>query len=189
MVNRSQKRQATHLLTLQGMSQRTACRLLGLARSVYRYKSKKKDDSDLIEILRKLTFKNRRYGYRRLYIKIRKMMVVNHKRIYRLYCQEGLKLRIKQRRKRSHCGIKNPMLKATKINECWSMDFMADSLKNSRRFRIFNIIDNFSRKCLAAYSDFSITSMHVLRVLEKVISIYGKPKQILLDNGPEYTYV
>jgi len=110
---------------------------------------------------------------------------VNHKRIERLYRLEGLKLNIRRRKKlKAVSRIELPT--PTKKNERWSMDFVQDKLWNGRRFRCLNIVDMFTRECLAIEVDTSIGGMRVKRVLERLVQVHGKPQAIVVDNGPEF---
>jgi putative transposase len=110
---------------------------------------------------------------------------VNHKRVYRLYGQEGLQVR---RRKRKRIGAVERQALAIPIrpNERWSMDFIADALTDGRRFRSLNIVDDFNRECLAAQVDTSLTGARVVRVLEQLRERRGLPQVLVMDNGPEF---
>ena len=187
-MSRPQKRIVAGLLQLEGLSERKACNLLKLSRSVCRYLSKKSSDHELRVALKKLGYKHRRYGYRRLYLRLRKVYKVNVKKVYRLYREEGLKIRIKRSKKRSHLVVKSPLQVPEQMNIRWSMDFVSDNISTDRRrFRVLNIIDDFSRECLGMDVYFSIPSHRVISCLERIFSIRDKPKQIVMDNGPEFT--
>jgi putative transposase len=110
---------------------------------------------------------------------------VNHKRVYRLYREEGLGVR---RRKRKRIGAVERQVLAipTRQNERWSMDFISDVLSAGRKFRSLNIVDDFNRECLAAEVDTSITGVRVVRVLEQLREFRGLPQLLVLDNGPEF---
>lgn len=137
--------------------------------------------------LKELAFARPRYGYERLTILLkREGWHVNHKRVYRIYKEEGLMVRTKRRRKRAAQTRLTPS-PATKRGERWSMDFMSDQLADSRRLRIFTVIDQFSRECLAIEVGQSMPSEVVTDVLDRAISLYGKPETITLDNGTEFT--
>lgn len=111
---------------------------------------------------------------------------MNHKRVYRLYCQENLKVRRRVKRKlaKDRCG---PMTIPTMPNVRWSMDFVSDSLYNARRFRTLNIVDDFTRECVAIEIDTSLTGLRVVRTLETIGALRGLPDEIVTDNGPEFT--
>ena len=111
--------------------------------------------------------------------------LINHKRTERLYREEGLSLRLKKRKKRvSHLRV--VMDRPIRINQHWSMDFVSDSLYNSRRFRVLTVVDDFSRECPALEVDHSLTGKRVTRVLERIAMTRGLPEAITVDNGPEF---
>ncbi len=127
------------------VSERRACRVIPIPRSSQRYRSQAKDQSALTIRLRDLARSRVRYGYRRLHVLLqREGWRVSHKRVYRLYRLEGLSLRLKTRQKRVN-GLRGPKPVATRPNECWSMDFMAERLVDGRRFRVLTFVDNVSR--------------------------------------------
>lgn len=109
---------------------------------------------------------------------------MNHKRLYRLYREEGLAVR---RRKRKRVAVpRQPMATPTRINECWAMDFMSDSLAGGRRYRVFNVVDALSREGLAGEVDTSLPAVRVIGVLEEIALLRGYPRRVVLDNGPEF---
>ncbi|WP_413462954.1 IS3 family transposase [Leptospira noguchii] len=186
VVSREQKQEAIMLIKPK-LGERKSCRLLKVSRTGFRNRFKFFDkDKELKERIRELAYKYKRAGYRQIHDFIRKEARVNHKRIYRLYVELGLKYRIKQRRKRLPLPTV-PKLLPGAFGERWSMDFMSDSLYSGRRFRILNIIDDYGRLAIATQPEFSIPSERVVRILNEVIEVYGLPKQIVVDNGPEFT--
>ena len=136
--------------------------------------------------LRTLAGERRRFGYRRLHVQVRREgFLVNLKRIYRLYTQEGLTVRRRKRRRRVPRGV--PRLPApTRINERWSLDFVLDVLDDGRRFRILTVVDDFTRACLAIDVDTSIGGRRVAQVLQRLIETRGTPARLVTDNGPEF---
>lgn len=127
-----------------------------------------------------------RYGYRRLHVLLRREgWLVNHKRVYRLYKQEGLSLRLKSKKKRVS-AVRVPLPQPSAALESWSMDFMSDSLVDGRKFRVLTIVDNFSRVSPALEVDFSLTGERVVEVLERLAKTSGLPKSIRVDNGTEF---
>ncbi len=110
-------------------------------------------------------------------------LVVNPKRTYRLYREEGLQVRTKRRKKLNRPRI--PMLVPTAVNQRWSMDFVSDQLANGRRFRILNIVDDYSREIVLQIVDFSISGYRLARELDQLER--KLPKSIVCDNGPEFT--
>jgi putative transposase len=109
----------------------------------------------------------------------------NHKRVYRVYCDLRLNLRVKPR-KRLPVRYPQPLQAVTQANESWSLDFMHDSLCDGRRFRTLNILDDFNREVLDIEIDFSLTGARVVRTLDRIAELRGYPNQLRLDNGPEF---
>jgi putative transposase len=168
------------------VSERRACRLAGMARSSYRYRSQAADQAALRLRLRDLAAARVRYGYRRLHILLRREgWRVNHKRIYRLYREEGLGIRVKRRRKLASAPRVLPP-PATKPLERWSLDFLSDSLVDGRRFRVLTVVDNVSRVSPAIAVGVSLTGGRVVQFLEGLRAAVGVPQRIAVDNGPEF---
>jgi putative transposase len=158
-----------------------------LPRSSYYYPVQPPDDADLRQALRTKAAQRRRFGYRRLWILLRREgWTDNHKRVLRIYQEEGLqvKRRIKKRTAKGR-GVKP--LAALRPNQRWSLDFVSDQLADGRRFRVLNIVDDFTRECLAIEVDTSLTGQRVARVLERVCAVRGHPERLVSDNGPEFT--
>jgi putative transposase len=135
--------------------------------------------------LRSLAEERIRWGYRRLHVLLeREGTHVNHKRVYRLYREEGLAVR---RRKRKRVSVpRAPMVTPRTINECWAMDFMSDVLRGGRRFRVFNVVDALSREGIVSTVDTSLPAARVIRALDEVALERGYPKRVVCDNGPEF---
>jgi putative transposase len=166
-VKPAQKRAVAHYFRAGfRVSERRACGLASVARSSYRYRSVAADQTALRLRLRDLAATRVRYGYRRLHVLLRREgWRVNHKRVYRLYREEGLGIRVKRRKKLASVPRVLPP-PATKPLERWSLDFLSDSLADGRRFRVLTIVDNVSR-------------------VSPAIAV-GKPERIAVDNGPEF---
>ena len=154
-------------------SQRRACALAGIDPGVYRYRSKRPDDSNVRKRLRELAAERRRFGYRRLHILLKREGVeMNWKKLYRLYKEERLTVRKRGGRKRA-LGTRRPMTIPQGSNQRWSLDFVSDSLVDCRRFRILCVIDDFSRECLATVAggdgicDFSEMHTEVMSYLTR----------------------
>jgi putative transposase len=170
-----------------GLSERQACKLVGLDRTSLRYRCKRPDDAALRQRLRELAAERRRFGYRRLgWMLAREGHTMNHKKLYRLYHEEKLMVRRRGRRKRA-LGTRAPMLLPSSINQRWSLDFVADALSDGRRFRILCIVDDFSRECLAAVVDTSLGGVRVVRELERLALERAAPQVVVSDNGTELT--
>jgi len=169
-----------------GLSIRRSCRLVGMCRASYAYQPKGKDDEALRLRLKELAEQRRRFGCPRLHVMLkREGVVINHKRVERIYREEGLSLRLRNRKKKA--AILRVMLpQAEHANQRWSMDFVADSTLAGRRFRALAIVDDYSRECPAIEVDSSIPGAKVVDVLEKLAETRGLPEVITVDNGPEF---
>jgi putative transposase len=168
------------------VSERRSCRVARIPRSSCRYRSIARDQTALRVRLRDLAATRVRYGYRRLHILLRREgWLVNHKRVYRLYQEEGLGIRAKRRKKRvSGSRVLPPPARLPQ--ERWSMDFLTDGLVDGRRFRVLTIVDNVSRVSPAIEVGVSLTGERVVAVLERLQRTTGTPKRIAIDNGPEF---
>ena len=156
MVTVAQRRAAVNHLTDRRVSQRRSCRLVGFSCAVAWYRLKGCDDADLRDRLKVLAERYPRYGYLTLHEMLkRKGRVINRKRTYRIYGEEGLQVRTKRRKKITRPRVLMPV--PTRANERWSADFMSDQLANGRRFRIFNLMDDFSRQCVGQIVDTAIS--------------------------------
>lgn len=162
-----------------------ACRILQISRSSLQYKSVK-DDSTVIHLLQHLCQTVEEEGFWKFYGRIGLQgHKVNHKRVYRIYKQLGLRMKRKCR-KRLPARIREKLEVPSSFNQTWSIDFMSDALSNGRKFRSFNVIDDYNREILFIETDYSLKSSRVLWVLKHLIARYGKPKKIRMDNGPEF---
>ena len=171
-----------------GLSERRSCALTGQHRSVYRYQAAPTCDEALRVRLKELARHKRRYGTPRLTYLIRKEFgAVNHKRIERIYREEGLTLPRKRKSKGRGPHPRRPLVLPSRPNERWSQDFMCDSFGGGGRFRTFNLIDDYSRECLAIEVDTSLSGERIVRVLQRVARERGLPDTIVMDNGPEFT--
>lgn len=188
MVTPDAKREAVaHACEHHGLSERRACQLVGVSRRVIRYRSTRPDDAPLRQRLRELAGERRRFGYRRLgYLLAREGMVPNHKKLLRIYREEGLRVRRRGGRKRA-LGTRAPMTLPQGPNQRWRLDFVSDSLVCGRRFRILCVVDDFSRECLALVVDTSLSGARVARELTNLVAMRGKPHTVVSDNGTELT--
>ena len=167
-------------------SERRACRLANLSRNAYRYVHKKNDDFEIQNKLKQIAEDHARWGFRKMAAVLRKGgNRWNHKKIYRIYCEMGLNLRVKPK-KRLPNRNPQPLSQPEKINTCWSLDFMHDSLENGRPFRTFNVLDDFNREALWIEIDTSLPATRVTRVLDMLAVWRGYPERIRVDNGPEF---
>jgi putative transposase len=171
---------------LHGFSQRRACRLTHCNRKTAQHVSQRPDDRLLREQLKDLAKEQVRWGYRMLCGALRNQgWKVNHKKVYRLYKEEQLELRRKGK-KRLKSEVRGPVEEPTAANQLWTMDFVSDALCDGRSFRTLNLVDAFTRQCLAIETDTSLGGERVVRVLDEVMSRRGKPQVIQIDNGPEF---
>jgi putative transposase len=188
MVTPAARREAVaHLCNAHAVSQRRACECLGIDRSSIRYRRRRADDAALRTRLRELAAQRRRFGYRRLQILLRREgMLMNHKKLRRLYAEERLQVRRRGGRKRA-LGTRAPLVLPQGPNQRWSLDFVSDSLTDGRRFRILAVVDDFSRECLCLVADTSLSGARVARELDAVIAARGRPMVCVSDNGTELT--
>ncbi|TDV22428.1 putative transposase [Paraburkholderia caballeronis] len=172
----------------RGVSIRLACEAFGISQTCYRYERLRNEENEQIaDWLLKLTDNHRNWGFGLCFLYLRnvKGFGFNHKRVYRIYRELELNLRIKPR-KRLVRQAPQPLVVPAAVNAVWSMDFMHDQLKDGRSIRLLNVIDDFNREALGIEIDFSIPSARVIRALEQIIGWRGKPLAIRCDNGPEY---
>lgn len=171
------------------MSLRAACKALQLSRSTYHYQPDANRDQPVIEKLLELVEKYPRYGFGKLFDLLRRQgHRWNHKRVYRVYCSLKLNMRRKGK-KRLPQRNPEPLSVPASINQCWSVDFMSDTLWCGRVFRTFNVIDDYNREALAIEVDLSLPAQRIIRVLERLAAWRGYPAKIRMDNGPELTSV
>jgi putative transposase len=171
----------------KGIAISLACELFQVSQSCYRYEAKLNAENEQIaEWLIRLTDNNRNWGFGLCYLYLRNVKGFgwNHKRIYRIYRELELNLRIKPR-KRLVREKPEALTVPDAVNEVWSMDFMHDQLEDGRNIRLFNVIDDFNREALGIEVDFSLPAERVVRVLSQIIEWRGKPLVIRCDNGPE----
>lgn len=169
-----------------GFSERRACKAVGLSRSVARYQRRPSKDENVIAVLLELSERFPDRGFGKLFKLVRRRgFVWNHKRVWRVYCE--LKLN-KRRRGKRRLPNRNPVPLAVSdtVNTSWSADFMSDALWDGRRFRTFNVVDDFNREALAVEIDLNLPAARVIRVLDRIAAWRGYPSQLRLDNGPEF---
>ncbi len=188
MVGPAAKREAVaYLKAVMGLSERRACQIISADRKMVRYRSRRPSEAELRTRLRDLANERRRFGYRRLFVLLRREgepSGVN--RVYRLYREEGLSVRKRKARRRA-VGTRAPILVEAKANARWSLDFVHDQFACGRRFSVLNIVDDVTRECLAAIPDTSISGRRVARELTALLERRGKPGMIVSDHGTEFT--
>lgn len=169
------------------VSERRACKALLIERSVYRYQSTAESQAFLIKRIKEIASIRVRYGYRRIHILLkREGWKINHKRVYNLYRQQELQMRLKSPRRRVSFRPRQERVTATRKNECWSMDFVTDQLFSGQRIRILTIVDNFTRESINLSSGFHYKGVDVANALSEAIRVHGVPETIKVDNGPEF---
>ena len=162
------------------------CKCIGFSRSAYYRLPKGCDDSDVIKAINNVIAKHSRWGFWKTFKTLRrKGYRWNHKRVYRVYC--NLRLNQKRRaKKRIPQRVQRPLFVPEQPNKVWSADFMSDSLYAGKRFRTFNVIDDFNREILTIEIDTSLTSKRLIRVFERLRDQRGLPEVLRVDNGPEF---
>jgi putative transposase len=174
-------------LQTRGTSLRRACRVIGLSTATWRYQ--RRTNATNIVVLARLqahAAERARFGYRRLHILLeRDGLIVNHKRVHRIYRAANLQVR-RRRRKRLTRAERVPLPTPSQRRERWSMDFTVDTLADGRGFRTLNIVDDFTRECVAIEVDRSLPGLRVARVLDRLRAAIGLPQVIVVDNGPEF---
>ena len=176
-----------HVQASHGLSQRRCCAALGVDRSSIRYRSVRSDQTPLLLRIRDLSQTRVRYGYFRIYILLRREgWLVNHKRVYRLYREDGLSLRLKRPRRNVSAADRVRQPAAAAPNEMWSMDFVSDALFDGRRLRALTVVDTYTREALTIEVDQGIKGEQVVEAITRITSLRGPPKAIRVDNGPEF---
>jgi putative transposase len=188
MVTPVARREAVaHLRRTFEVSERRACAALGVDRTSVRYRSHRPDDGAVRARLRELAAIRRRFGYRRLHVLLRREgIIMNHKKLRRLYREERLQVRRRGGRKRA-LGTRAPLTIPQGPNQRWSLDFLSDAFADGRRFRILAVVDDFTRECLALVADTSLPGLRVVRELEAIVTRRGQPTMCVSDNGTELT--
>jgi len=179
---------AVHAVAHHRISIALACRTFSISETCYCYERKLGDDNaKIVEWLVKLTSNRRTWGFGLCFLYLRNVKGFgwNHKRVYRIYCELELNLRIKPR-KRLKRDKPDTLAVPDVPNHTWSMDFMADQLADGRSIRTLNVLDDFNREGLGIEVDFSLPAERVVRNLNQIIEWRGKPRIIRVDNGPEY---
>lgn len=168
-------------------SQRKACQLIGLSRSSWCYRSVARDSSALSMRIKEITDTRPHYGYQRVYVMLRREgWRDNHKRVYRLYQEMGLSLRLKRPRRNKSAHARQPQTMAQCANHIWSMDFVADNLFDGRKLRALTVVDQYTRECLAIEVSQRLTGDDVVNVMRSICFRRGNPQVIKTDNGSEF---
>ena len=169
-----------------GIPTAKAARIVGVSRTICYYDPKPKEQ-ELRNDIRKLAFRHKRAGYRMIHARLkRKYNPLNHKKVYRIYREEGLKIRTKRGKKKHH-GRRKPLPQAQKPGECWAMDFLEDRLITGRKFRVFGVIDILAKEIPLLYADFSITGLRLTRLFDDLSESHPLAEFFTMDNGSEFT--
>ena len=178
----------------RGLSQRRACALVGLARASYATPpgrgtphTASASDAVVVTALRALVQRHPGWGFWKYYYRLRKDgLLVNHKRLWRLYQAHKLQLKRRRKKRRLPARVKQPLTVPAQPNQCWSMDFMSDALTDGRAFRTLNVVEDWNREVLGIEVDFSLPATRVVRLLTQLVERHGAPRQLRVDNGPEF---
>ncbi len=169
------------------LSERRALQAMGFGRASHRYQARRDPATALRMRLKELAKSRVRFGYRRLHVLLkREGWEDNHKRVYRLYSEEGLSIRTRAPKRRRACRYRSGRSKADAMNDVWAMDFVSDRLFDDRPFRILTIVDCHTREALATSARTHFRSYQVVEKLDRIVRIRGKPHSIRVDNGPEF---
>ena len=187
MVSASARREQALSAMQKGCSKRRACALVQVSRSTLNYRQRMPvKDANLIKQLWEIARRQPRYGYRRVTAVLRQEgEVINPKRVYRLWRQQGLSLPRRRPRKRIASTSLRPIA-AQRAGQVWAYDFVFDSCANGQKLKLLTVVDEWTRECLAIEVDARINSGKVLEVLGKLISVHGQPQYLRSDNGPEF---
>lgn len=171
-----------------GLSERRSCKLAGVNRSTCRYRKKRRDDDQIRKKIKELAVRHPRFGTPRITVFIRKEFgMVNHKKVERIYSEEGLQLPRKRKKRRYMFYRKTLKGFPTRPNERWSLDFMTDSTSSGRKFRVLNIVDDYTREYVGVDVGSSLTGERVVRKLKDLKETRGLPETLMMDNGSEFT--
>ncbi len=179
-----------HVVQELGVSERRACKALGISRSLVRYEPRRPHaDRKLVERLHELSEKHPRLGYRKITVKLRKEgWRVNKKRVARLWRLHGLGVPRKtvKRRRLGPQVDGSERYRAQVPHDVWAVDFLFDATVDGRRLKILTVTDEYSKACLATFTARSVKATDAIEVLERLMTRYGPPKHLRSDNGPEF---
>jgi putative transposase len=169
------------------LSQRRACWLVGISSSSLRYRRRPDRNAALVERLKNFAYRKVRAGYRSALEAVRREgETVNHKRVYRLWKQEGLALRRRSKRRKKSALATVPPIQASRPGQVWTYDFIADACLNGRKLKILSVVDEFTRECLVLPVESRLPASKVQSVLERLFREHGAPEYLRSDNGPEF---
>ena len=187
MVTAPARRELVRWMQARGLSERRACRFLGMSASALRYEPRVDRNAELRGKIVAIAQRHRRYGAGMIYLKLRQAGErVNHKRVDRLYALEGLQVKRRQRKK-IPVGERQPLIRPCAPNEVWSMDFVFDRVADGRSIKCLAIVDDATHEAVAVDPEHSIGGERLARLLDRICSLRGRPKVIRTDNGREFT--
>ncbi|MGV7204000.1 IS3 family transposase [Xanthomonas citri] len=170
-----------------GVSERRALRIVSMSRSAFSYKAKARDCSAIRLRMREITQTRIHYGCERVLVMLRREgWRDNHKRVHRIYKEEGLSLRYCRPRRSRSSRRRQPIKVATAPNTLWGMDFVSDAFFDGRRFRLLPVLDHFTHECLDIVVDQSLRADDVAAAVARLVVQRGKPEAIKVDNGSEF---
>lgn len=169
------------------MTVRVACSALNFNRSSYYYKSRRDRQEFLRMRIKEISESRVHYGYRRIHILLqREGWKINHKRVLRLYREEGLQMKKKKPKRRVSAKVRESEIPLKSFSDCWSMDFVSDQLYTGQKLRLLTIVDNYTRFCPAIGIGLTYKATKVIDTLEQAKKQFGTPRRIKVDNGPEF---
>lgn len=187
MVTAPAKRSLVRMLQDKGLSERRTLRVARMSASALRYTPRPDDNGELRQQIVELAQRHRRYGAQMIYLKLRQAgQRINHKRVERLYALEKLQVR-RRRRKKIPPADRQPLIRPGAANEVWSMDFVFDRIASGRAIKCLVIVDDATHEAVAVLPEHSLGGDHLVRMLEEVCAVRGKPAVIRTDNGKEFT--
>ena len=170
-----------------GVSVRKACATFLVHRSAFYYRSRKPDQVVLKQRIKDITLSRISYGYRRVHTHlVREGFQINHKRVYRLYCELSLQMRQKKPKRCIQAKVREDRMIPTQKNDVWSMDFVSDALFAGKKLRILTVVDAFTRESPIVGVGFTYKGHDVVQTLEEAVQYHGYPKTLRIDNGPEF---
>lgn len=180
------KRQAVRELIAAGLSEAAACRALQISRSSFRYRSRRPDETELVEAIKTIRERKRRWGYKRVHARLRRDgYAVNRKRIERIWREQGFTQPQRRPKKKRRSGETVPVA-AEHANHVWTYDFIFDATAGGKRLKVLTVLDEFTRYCVAIVPGRSLTSATVKGVLARLFARHGRPRVLRSDNGPEF---
>lgn len=182
MVRPVEHRQlAQWMVKAKAFSQRRACRVAGLARRSFDHPLERPSDQTVEQAIEEITCQHPGWGFWKIHHRLRRLgQIFNYKRTWRVYRQMGLNL---PRRKRLPKRLRQPLVQPTTANQVWALDFMSDALRDGRRFRALNVLDDYNRQALGVEVDYSLPAGRVIQLLQRLVDAYGKPAKLRCDNG------